>query len=495
MKDKLLNNILTTIQQHSDRNAFFINNQFYTYADFQKKIAGIAEVLKKIPSQTTVGVITTDSIETYASIIALWLNELIFIPISPSNSKERNDSGIKQAEVKYILSPVLKDSKIIDSTNLTIIETSFLSGNSKLKNLNTNPNNILYILFTSGSTGTPKGVPISHQNLETFIISFLNLGYQLSYEDRFLQIYDLSFDASVHCYTLPLYLGGCIYTIPTKEVKYLYAYKLMKEQELTFVKMPPSTITYLQPYFSKIRLEKLKYTLFGGEALQINLAKEWQDCAPNSDIYNVYGPTEATINCFYYQLFSNSLKNFNDIVAIGKPIGDTKTIVIDEDNNILRANQKGELCVSGNQITKGYWKNSTKDKDAFFELELNNKLLTFYKTGDLVYFDEDEDYYYCGRIDNQVQIQGYRVELGELEHHARIKTKINHVIAVAKMNSTGTNQLYLFLENYTNSVHELKNYLKEKVPNYMLPEKIINIEAFPLSTSGKIDRNSLKEMI
>lgn len=489
MQQSILDTILSNLSTFSKRNAFFINEQFYTYADLSKKIAGISEALITIPQQTTVGVITTDSLETYASIIALWVNGLIFIPISPANAKERNENSLQQAEATLILTPSTTDAEIINTANFDLIETNQLSADSKIENRNSDENNILYILFTSGSTGTPKGVPINLKNLDAFIHSFINIRFEINEADKFLQIYDLSFDASVHCYTLPLFLGACAYTIPTKEVKYLYAYKLMKEQELTFVKMPPSTITYLKPYFSKINLPQLKYTLFGGEALQSSLVNDWQKCAPNTEIHNVYGPTEATINCFSYT--SNSPKAYNNIVAIGKPMDGIDAIVIDESNSILSKNTKGELCVSGKQVTPGYWENDAKNKEAF--TVINN--ITYYKTGDVVYYDNDGDYFYCERIDNQVQIQGYRVELGELEHHARNITSITHVVALAKKSVTNTNQLYLFLENFKGSVEQLKTDLAQKVPNYMVPQKIITLPSFPLTTSGKIDRNKLKELL
>lgn len=489
MEPSILDTILSNLTTFSNRNAFYINEQFYSYADLSKKIAGISEALKGLPPQTFVGIVTTDSLETYASVIALWLNNLVFIPISPSNAKARNENSIHQANVQYILAPSKKDAAIIDTNNIEVIATGELFSDLKITNKNTDLNNNIYTLFTSGSTGTPKGVPINLKNLDAFIHSFIAIGYDLDETDRFLQIYDLSFDASVHCYVLPLFLGACAYTIPTKEVKYLYAYKLMKAQELTFVKMPPSTITYLQPYFSKINLTHLKYTLFGGEALQTNLVNDWQKCAPNSEIHNVYGPTEATINCFSYT--SNQPKAYNNIVAIGKPMTGIDAIVIDKNNTLLAENKKGELCVAGDQITSGYWKNELKNKEAFIKINDN----TYYKTGDVVYYDNDGDFYYCERIDNQVQIQGYRVELGELEHHARNLTNITHVVAIAKKSKNNTNQLYLFLENFKGSVEQLKTDLTQKVPNYMVPQQITSIPSFPLTTSGKIDRNQLKVLI
>jgi len=497
MNNQLLHRLLKNCYLYNNRNAFFIQDTFYTYSEFAQKIAGISEALLKFncPQQTVFGVITTDSLETYASIIALWINGYVFVPLSPVNSIERNQSNINQTEIKNVLVNSLKGVENVQLKGIAYIETENLSSTNHIENNNTDLTNILYILFTSGSTGKPKGVPISVKNLETFLLSFLKIGYQLNHEDKFLQIYDLSFDASVHCYTLPLFLGGCVYTVPPQEVKYLYAYKLMKEQELTFTKMPPSTLSYLRPFFSKIKLEKIKYMLFGGEALPLNLINEWQPCVPNSEIHNVYGPTEATINCFCYQLPSTIVKQFNSVVCIGKPFGDSLAVVVDENFNILPAHQKGELCVSGSQITEGYWKNYEKNKTAFVALKLNNQSFNFYRTGDLVYFDEQNDYFYCGRIDNQVQIQGYRVEMGEIEHHARMVTNASQVVALTKENAEGILQIFLMVENDQQETDEIKVYLKEKLPTYMQPVKIIAVAKFPLSTSGKVDREKLKEML
>lgn len=497
MSNQLLHQIIENCYSYSDRNAFFIQDRFYTYNEFAQKIAGISAEIEtlKLSTQTPVGVITTDSLETYASIVALWINGCVFVPLSPVNSSERNQSNINQTNLKTVLVSNLDEIKTSSLQGVSYLETKNLSSSKPIKVKTNNLANILYILFTSGSTGVPKGVPISLKNLEAFILSFINIGYQLTPEDKFLQLYDLSFDASVHCYTLPLFLGGCIYTVPPQEVKYLYAYKLMKEHQLTFVKVPPSTINYLKPHFKTIQLDKIKHMLFGGEALSEELVNQWQQCVPNAQIYNVYGPTEATINCFYYNCASKKLKQFNSIVSIGKLFGDTEAVVVDEHFNILPANQKGELCVAGSQITEGYWANAKKNKEAFISLKINNKKTIFYRTGDLVYFDNQNDYFYCGRIDNQEQIQGYRVEMGEIEHHARAFTNLNQVIAIAKPNNTGIFQLYLLLENYNKDTASLKAYLKEKLPVYMQPHQIIDLANFPLQISGKVDRAKLKEML
>ena len=310
-------------------------------------------------------------------------------------------------------------------------------------------------------------------------------------------MFDLTFDLSLMCYIAPLCIGACVYPIPLEGIKYTHIYNVMDDEQITFTLMVPSILSYLRPYFEEINFEKVKYSLFCGEALYEDISKEWQKCVPNALVQNVYGPTEATIFCLTYDLSRepDKIKSVNGIVCIGKPMMNMDAIVVNEHNNPLAKGKKGELCLTGNQLTSGYWKNPEKNKEAFFTLTIDGSEKTFYRTGDLALQDEDGDFIFSGRIDNQVKIQGFRVELSEIEHHARAFAKQNQVAAVAYTNKIGNQQIHLFVEDYSGNIEEMENYLKVKLPQYMVPSSISTMKLFPLNVNGKVDRKALKLLL
>ncbi len=468
------------LENQLENDALIINEHHYSYGELANKIANIQQLLLqdnfKIEAKTII--YTYDDLETYAAILSVWFLGGTFIPINPKHPKKRNQLILDQVLAKHYLSS--KNDKNCINTTIT--------SNKKAKIIYTkrDENTLMYILFTSGSTGTPKGVPISYKNINSFITDFAE-EYKLNKQDKFLQIYDLTFDASIHCYLLPLYLGASIYTVSPNKIKYLEAYKLMDKQQLTFAKFPPSVLAYLKPFFNKINLPKLKYSLLGGESLNLDLITSWQNCAPNATIQNVYGPTEATINTHIYTIPKNNPKTYNGVLSIGKPFKQNKAFIIDENNQLITNKDKGELCLYGNQITNNYFNDLEKTKQAF--VIINNQLV--YKTGDLVYKDNDGDYLFCGRIDSQVQIQGYRIELSEIENAARKYQKAINYKAVTKTNKLNVLEIVLFTEKLTTETTALLNFLKTQLPNYMIPSKIINLDVFPKTAGGKIDIQSL----
>ena len=487
----ILDSILSNLSTHKSRNAFYINEQYYFYSDLAQKVSGISETLKGIPSQSTVGVITTDSLETYASIIALWFNGLVFVPISPANAPKRNESCIQQAGVQHLLTPTLIDAEIIEKKDLELITTSNLFSESKIENANTNVNNVLYILFTSGSTGTPKGVPINLKNLNSFVDAFYSIGYPITEEDRFLQIFDFTFDVSVQSYVLPLVKGACIYTVPQTEIKFMSALKILKNHQITFAKLVPSTLNYFKPYFNRIDLPHLKYSLFSGEALPYSIAKEWSNCVPNATVENHYGPTEATIDCTYYKMNSSKDESHQGIMSIGKAFNDIEAQIIDAKNEFIYSEEQGELIINGDQVTAGYLNNPEKNKESF--ITLNNK--TFYRTGDLVFKNKKGNIFYCGRKDNQIQIQGYRVELGEVEFQIKELLPEKN-IAVSSYIESDALFLVLFIEGEQDfKIEDFSVKLKNKLPHYMVPKRIKFVTSFPLTTSGKTNIKELKDFI
>jgi amino acid adenylation domain-containing protein len=500
----MLESIKNSFLNFSSNNAFFIDDVFYTYEDVALIASKIRNYLDANISkdQKLIGLTTYEfaDINTYAAIFGILFSGRGVVPINPDNPMNRHISIVELADLKTIL--ISNHDSVVDK--LSTIDDVHLCDISAITETEINlevpaisDEDTVYVLFTSGSTGVPKGVPLSYKNFKSFFDGYFELGYEYTEKDRFLQTSDLTFDLSIMSFLAPLLKGACCYTIPSKGVKFTNIYSMLEEHEITTALMVPSVLSYLRPYFEDIRLEKMRYSLFCGEALYLDLIKEWSQCVPNALIQNVYGPTEATIFCLSYDYNPQlaDVKSSNGVICIGKPMKHTKSIIVDENLQLVHKGEKGELCLSGGQLTSGYLKNEERNKSSFFEIEIDGILDRFYKTGDIAYIDDDDDFMYSGRKDYQIKIHGYRIELSEIEHFARELSGCTQVAAIAKRNSVDILAIHLFLENYADDLLKFKNLLKTKLPFYMMPEAIQNLAKFPLNVNGKIDRKSLLNLL
>ena len=487
-----INKIHAIFNTFSNKNAFCIKNKYYSYSKFYSLIFSISKKIEiECKNQQRIGIIASDDIETYAAILACLLTGKTYIPLHPHQPSDRIQQIINQAGIEYLLSKSTDYS--FDGIELINIENNGEEVNNSVLKI---PDESIaytyaYILFTSGSTGVPKGVPITYRNLDSFVEAFFALGYKHNEDDRFLQMFDLTFDLSIMSYLIPLCIGACVYTIPDTGTKFTNVYSTLEEHAITFALMVPSIITYLRPYFNEINLPHLKYSLFCGEALYKDVVCEWAKCVPNAIIENVYGPTEATIFCLTYPLNNiEELEEYNSMLSIGKPMQGMEAIVVDENKNQITNGTKGELCLFGLQLTPGYL-NNERNKESFFEL--NNK--KYYKTGDIAFINDKGNFLYCGRVDHQVKIQGFRVELSEIEFHLRKITNDINLVVLAIGNQNGFNQLFAVFETEMQNMEHIIDDLKQKVPAYMIPSEIHFVSSFPLNSNGKTDRNKLKELI
>jgi non-ribosomal peptide synthetase component F len=338
---------------------------------------------------------------------------------------------------------------------------------------------------------------ISKSNVARFTEAFWELGYEINEDDRCLQMFELTFDLSVMSYLIPLLKGACVYTIPKNKIKYSYIFELMDEKELTVALMVPSILNYLRPYFDEVYCPKMKYSLFCGEALQLHVVDEWARCLPNARIDNVYGPTENTIFCTCYSYQRNAENDsVNGVLSIGQPMKNNYTVVFNDAGEPAGINQAGELCLAGAQLTPGYFNNPQLNRDSFFNAVYEGVNTRFYRSGDLCLLRANGNIDYLGRKDSQVKIQGFRIELAEVEYHA--KKAVNgetFVVALALKNTAGSNEIAVIFESDEFNLNGIQNYLKSKMPAYMLPSRYHFIYPFPLNENGKIDRKALSETI
>lgn len=488
----VLTSIINSIGQFPTRNAFYINEKHYSYAQFGQCVSKIRSSLTKTNyNNNKVGLVINDDLETYASIFALWLEGDCYVPLHPGWPLERCQDICEQVELDLILDSS-KQTRY-NEEGAQIIKTSVLQHVEDCLNPkeNVTDEELAYILFTSGSTGKPKGVQLSRKNLASFVDAFFDV-YEVSENDKCLQCFDLSFDLSIMSYLIPLLRGACVYTVPSDVIKYSFVGSLIEDEELTIALMAPSTIKYLKPYFDELDCTSLKYSLFCGEALPLDVTIEWAKCASNAIIDNVYGPTEDTIFCSIYRYNRNAEnKAYNGILSIGKSMKGCRMTVFGENKIECPIGTLGELCLAGNQLTKGYFKNDEKNKESFFEKDG----VRWYRTGDLCYMDADGDYMYSGRMDHQAKIQGYRVELGEIEYHAKEYLGDTNVVCIAFDNKDSLTEIAMFIEKTEFKPDEMIAYLRSKMPSYMVPTRLFYVPMFPLNANDKTDKVKLKAMI
>jgi acyl-coenzyme A synthetase/AMP-(fatty) acid ligase len=181
-------------------------------------------------------------------------------------------------------------------------------------------------------------------------------------------------------------------------------------------------------------------------------------------------------------------------MSIGKDMNDTFSLVVGEDDNEVEIGKTGELCITGKQVTPGYWENPEKNEASFFYKNYNGKNLRFYRTGDACFKDESGDFLYVGRVDFQAKIQGFRVELSEIEFHVKAYLNKVNAVSIAVTNHLNNTEIGLVIESNEIQTAALLEYLKTKMPQYMIPTQIKFMEQFPLNTNGKIDRNKLRTL-
>jgi amino acid adenylation domain-containing protein len=359
------------------------------------------------------------------------------------------------------------------------------------------PSGIAYLLFTSGSTGQPKGVPIAQSNVRSYL-QYVCDRYEVNETDRFSQEFDLTFDLSVHDMFLCWERGACLFSVP--ETSVVAPAKFIRDQQLTMWFSVPSVIGILarMKLLGPDSLPSLRYSLFCGEPLPASSAQLWQEAAPNSILENLYGPTETTIAISRYRwnTTTSSEQSVNGMVPIGWVFDGQECSVVDTERKAVPVGVPGELCLCGPQVTTGYWNQPEKTQEQFVRLPAAGEK-RWYRTGDVVQQDANGCLHYLGRVDHQVKVRGYRVELQEIEAVLRKACETEQVVSIAwPIRNGSADGVVAFVAGLDALDHDRAlDYCSKILPSYMVPKRIYLCDEIPLNANGKIDRHRLESIL
>lgn len=477
--------ILNNIKNFPNTTCLLLPSRNLTYGEFGKIIIYFVSLLKTRINPKDIIIIEAEKNEyTYAAIIAVNLLRATYVPINKIMGENKIQDIISICQPKIIL--LQKNSSInhlsytIKNTNITHIPDSIdYSSNISIIELlslsmSIQDNDLLYIFFTSGSTGVSKGVQINHNNLMSYINNIQRI-FTFSREDKFTQIAELTFDLSIHDIFLCFTTGGALCPIPYGNA--LLANRFVRDYKLTCWLSVPSSIEGILENINvkSEEFKSLKVIFLLGKALTNNLVSKITKFISNVKVINLYGPTEVTVACSAFDC--SNIKSNTPIAPIGHPF-----------NGVSFKIHNSELIISGNQVTPGYLNRDDLNKDRFLMIDGER----YYKTGDKVTYSKKHGYYFHGRIDFQIKLRGYRVELEEVE--ALISGYLNSTVCCVPVVETASNN-YRFLDLIVSqfiNIEELTNNIFKKIPSYIFFRNIITTPVIPKNINGKVDRKACK---
>ncbi|MCK4258406.1 MAG: amino acid adenylation domain-containing protein [Halanaerobiales bacterium] len=465
-----------------------------TYFELNEKANQLARFLrsKGVGSDTIIGVMVERSFEMIVGVLGILKAGGAYLPIDSKYPENRikymlNDCNVKLllscASAHHLLSQFSFFAEMID-----INDRNLYTGDGSDLELINHVNDLAYIIYTSGSTGNPKGVMLEHRGVVNYI-TWAKKVYLKGERFKFPLYSSLSFDLTVTSIFVPLLSGSRIIVYGYDEKELLIS-KIIKENKVQIIKLTPAHLKVIRDL--DLSNSKIKRLIVGGEQLTVKLAREIDEkFAGNIEIFNEYGPTETVVGCMIYKYDRERDQGIS--VPIGTPADNVQIYLLDERLKPVAEGITGQIYISGDGVARGYFNRTDLTKDRF----VDNPFIAgkrMYKTGDLARKLPDGNIEFLSRIDKQVKIRGYRIELEEIEKQLQNYSEISTGIVVSKEDENGESYLCVFyVSDIEISISDLRKYLADRLPEYMVPTHFIQLDEIPLTINGKIDQKVLPE--
>jgi amino acid adenylation domain-containing protein len=473
-----------------------------TYAELNARSNRLARHLRAcgVRAEVRVGILLERSIEMAVALLAILKTGGGYVAFDPSYPAERlrymlEDSGVTLLLTQQNVMP--NDFQVrpifLDAEREPVAERDTQNVQS-----GADPSNIVYLVYTSGSTGRPKGIVIEHRSLVNAAYGFIN-NHRMTERDRLLQFASLSFDVAAEEFFSAWLSGGCIIMRPEAVMSYAEFVSLLQREEVTIVNLPASFWLEWLLAMNDQGLEipsRLRRVIVGNEkTLEETLAKWQRTVGQQVEWCNAYGPSETTITVSNYEpATTSSAREEKSVVPIGRPSLNAELYVLDPTLQLVPTGVGGELYIGGAGLARGYHNQPAQTAERFIPHPYSqNAGERLYRTGDLTRYRADGNIEFLGRVDEQVKIRGFRIEVGEVEAVLAQHAGVRESVVVAREDDRGNTRLvaYVVATNGNLQIAELRNYLRQRLSEYMVPSAIVRLEVFPLTPNGKLDRKAL----
>ncbi|TES55745.1 amino acid adenylation domain-containing protein [Halalkalibacterium halodurans] len=484
-----------------DKIALRTESDLLSYEQLNCKAEHIASLLlsKGLKFEERVAVLLNRSLESIVSMLGILKAGGVYVPLDVNLPPERLEYVIQDANIRTMITEEPFTEKYKDQV-LDLINIHHSSKTQHLEAIDRPPvvaDQLAYIMYTSGSTGLPKGVAVTHEAAALHYTAFQQQ-FQLSEDDVVLQFSAMTFDPSIEQVFPTLFSGGEVFVRGEDVWDAQHFVHTLEEYAITVANLPTAyfyeVVNSLMITTQCLSLPALRFLAIGGDKLSYKHVQLWNRLNQGkTQLFNFYGPTETVTTSTFYLVQPSNLLDEISTIPIGIPMSGRKLYILDTYGRPVPSGEKGELCIGGNIIARGYVNKPRLTAQRFIPDPFSTEEgALMYRTGDIVRLNEHGDLEYIGRNDDQVKIRGYRIEIGEIEKALLTIREVEDVAVIVHDQDTRSKTLVAYVVVAGDMDRQrIKRKLKDKLPEYMLPKQIMFLDRLPLNTNGKVDRKSL----